>query len=475
MPLIAAVVKGISAGVGAAGEKYHDRKERKAALAAQEASSSMRSGSEAPNSLVNTAEPGAETADDERIWILDEATGPPPSYDSQNFDQRPVLERTISELTSNILALTYQPDTPETAAPSRLPYPIIIPQRRPGTKARGFARAYPPDLEAFGIDQDAFLQIFQNFDEASQASPWLKTLYLSAGIIGLVPSTIAMAVSITLQAVSGVAMDLQTRYKANAFLDQINKELFMPLGLYCMVMACKDGPGAPQNSEFSLESVNLDTAKHISEWGLPKPDPTAENSDHNSQAAISKSKQLFRPIRTSSGKTNVSDMPLEIAPLIYPALDAMLDGPQVTPDESLKARMLRHKDFYADYFDRRARADYAGNNPDSTLTKASSGTSEFRTRFADPNHPVNNGHLISLITGGNVVAQPRGRRRNLREVGPDGKLKPKEKESERRVAGPVGLVSKGVKKVLKPNILYFTIVNMPSRDELAEARAALGI
>lgn len=268
------------------------------------------------------------------------------------------------------------------------------------------------------------------------------------------------------------AIELQSRYKANIFLDQINRDLFMPLGLYCMVLMCKDGPGTAQNPEFGVESINLDTAKQINKWGLPK---TKDSSDAQVDP-ISKSNQILRPIRLTSGRTKVSEMPLEIAPLIYPGLDAMLDRPLATPDKSLKERMMRHKEFYADYFDRRARADYAGNNPDSALTKASSEMPEFRTRFADPNHPVNNGHLVSLITGGHFV--PQGRRQGrgrLREVGPDGKLMPKPKLRERRVVGPVGLLSKGVRKVLTPNVLYFTIVNLPSQEELAEARAALGI
>ncbi|CAI6227655.1 unnamed protein product [Periconia digitata] len=473
-PILGAVTKGISSGIGAASEKYYDRKERKAALAEGKSSSSNTS-SESQINLVNPAEPGAETADDERIWTLDEAAGPPPSYHSLGHGQQPGPERTVSDLARHVVSLADQHDLTN-STPPRLPYPIIIPQRRPGARGRGFARAYPPDLEAFGIDQEAFLQIFQNFEEASEASPWLKTLYLSAGVIGMIPGHITMAISFSLQAVSGTAMDYQKRYKANAFLDQINKDLFMPLGLYCMVLMCKDGPGTTQNPEFGIESINLDTAKQISKWGLPK--SSSDSTANDTSPTISKTSQILRPIRLTSGKTNIAETPLEIAPLIYPGLDAMLDRPQVAPDENLKSRMMRHKDFYADYFDRRARADYAGNNPNSTLTKASSSPSEFRTAIADPNNPANNGHLISLVTGGRVVAQPRGRRK-LREVGADGKLKPKEKPVEnpkgRRAFGPVNLLSKGVKKVLTPNILYFTIVNMPSEAKLAEARAALGI
>jgi hypothetical protein len=245
----------------------------------------------------------------------------------------------------------------------------------------------------------------------------------------------------------------------------MNKEVFMPMGLYCMVLLCKDGTNSANNAEFGIETVNLQTAKQISKWGLPK-----ENEDD--QLNLPTKTKIFRPIRMASGKTKASELPLEIAPLTYPGLEDMIQRPQIQRDESFKERIMRNKDFVADYFDRRARADYAGNNPDSALTKTSD-TPEFRTRFADPNHPCNNGHLVSLVTGGKIVAQGRGRSM-LREKGEDGKLKPKVTQ-EHKIRGPISLVGHGVRKVFTPNILYLTIVNLPSEEELKEARMALGI
>jgi hypothetical protein len=247
----------------------------------------------------------------------------------------------------------------------------------------------------------------------------------------------------------------------------MNQDVFMPLGLYCMVLMCKDGTGTAENPEFAVGDVNLDTAKQISSWGLPK-----QNEDDH--ANLTTSKKIFRPIRLVSGKTKVSEMPLEIAPLIYPGLDEMASRPLIKRDESFKERMVRHKEFYADYFDRRARAEYAGNNPDSALTKAST-QPKFHTRFGDPNHPVNQGRIIALVSGGKIVPKDRGRGPTLRQVGEDGKLMPKVKRKDPRILGPIGLVSKGVRKVLSTNILYLTVVNLPSAEELEEASASLGL
>jgi hypothetical protein len=263
------------------------------------------------------------------------------------------------------------------------------------------------------------------------------------------------------------AIELQSRYKANAFLDQMNKDFFMPMGLYAMVLLCKDTPSKSGDVEFGMESVNMETVKQISKWGLPK------NSDGDASDQSTKTK-ILRPIRLASGYTNADTMPLEIAPLIYPGLENLVQRPQISRDESFKQRLLRNKTFVADYLDRRARAEYAGNNPSSALTKASGSMPEFRNRFADPNHPCNNGHILSLVTGGNYVAQPYGLLGGqLREKGPDGKLLPEVKEGEHKIRGPISLVTHPIRKVMTPNILYLTIVNLPTEEQLAEAKMAL--
>jgi hypothetical protein len=245
----------------------------------------------------------------------------------------------------------------------------------------------------------------------------------------------------------------------------MNKELFMPLGLYAMVLINKpQGPGSAETPAFGVETVNLQTAKNISKWGLPKQNNQDDESD------LSKSTQIFRPIRLASGKTKEAMMPLEVAPLIYPGLDDVLERPAVVRDESFKQRLQRNKQFVESYFDKRAQAKYAGNNPDAALAKAaSSNTPEFRSRFADPNHPSNNGKLVSLVTGGSVVLRPGGGR-NGRAVGADGKLLP---QPRHKIRGPISLIGHGVRKVLADSILYLTVVNMPSPEELEEAKRLL--
>ena len=116
-------------------------------------------------------------------------------------------------------------------------------------------------------------------------------------------------------------------------------------------------------------------------------------------------------MRLSSGKT-YGDLELpEAAPLIFPALDQLAAS---TTEEGVKKqnKMKSSQKFVADYFDRRAQAKYATENPNSSL--AQSPSAGFTSRYSDPNHPANSGSLISLVTGG--MLNPKGRRQERRSA-----------------------------------------------------------
>lgn len=114
--------------------------------------------------------------DDEAYWELDEATDPdPPAYDYSPSVRGGIdyaepksgeAKPDVHKLVQKFLASHPAP----TRGTARLPCPVIIPQRRPRTKSRGFVRAYAPVLDDCGIDQDAFLEFLKIFHEASQVS-----------------------------------------------------------------------------------------------------------------------------------------------------------------------------------------------------------------------------------------------------------------------------------------------------------------
>jgi hypothetical protein len=60
--------------------------------------------------------------------------------------------------------------------PQRIPCPVIIPQRRPRNKDRGFVRAYAPVLGDCGISQEVFLQFLEDWDKASKVGYFCPVL-----------------------------------------------------------------------------------------------------------------------------------------------------------------------------------------------------------------------------------------------------------------------------------------------------------
>lgn len=115
-----------------------------------------------------------EADDDEAYWELDEATDPdPPAYDYSPSVRGEIdhAEPESGEAKPDVHKLVQQFLTSHPApnqGTGRLPCPVIIPQRRPRTKSRGFVRAYAPVLADCGIDQDVFLQFLETFHKASQ-------------------------------------------------------------------------------------------------------------------------------------------------------------------------------------------------------------------------------------------------------------------------------------------------------------------
>lgn len=55
-----------------------------------------------------------------------------------------------------------------TPVAGRLELPVILPQRRPKNKERGFVRAYSPVLETCGVSQTEFLDFLDGFGKAIQ-------------------------------------------------------------------------------------------------------------------------------------------------------------------------------------------------------------------------------------------------------------------------------------------------------------------
>ncbi|KIX98473.1 uncharacterized protein Z520_05774 [Fonsecaea multimorphosa CBS 102226] len=242
-----------------------------------------------------------------------------------------------------------------------LPYPIILPQRRPHRSSRGFIRAYAPILQTHkNISQTTFLQFLKDFQQSSRASPVFHAINIGAIAAGFAPSMIAMAVGMGVQFGAQHAMAIQERVRTNNFLDKANRDMFWPVGLHAMITTF-----SPAQSNQRI--LDVDT-------GRPLPSSAGGTTDRR-ELAIPQS-----------------------APLIFPDVDEEVAGDNngQQPASSWK----RGSKFVNSYFDRRAQAAYPDTYADSNAQQT------FTSRYSDPNHPANSGSPLALLTGG--IINPRG-------------------------------------------------------------------
>lgn len=216
----------------------------------------------------------------------------------------------------------------------------------------------------------------------------------------------------------------------NKYIDAMNEKLFKPHGLYAMIMTYK-----PESSD--LDST-VDVDANIINSVNTRTNPSGR----------------FVNLHASSGHTVGDQMIPECAPLTFPVLEA-------ASDEQKKNALKRAGGFTRDYFDRRAQARYAYENPGSKLSVAS--TPEFASRFSDPAHAVNSrdASLLTVLSGGKIPGRKqRARARKGRPLILDGRR-------DRKAQGKTPISA--VKKKLKENVLYLMIVNLPSEAEMREA------
>lgn len=102
--------------------------------------------------------PAEDSKDEpEEDWELDDA--------AEEADPSMYAEKTEQTANDELLCiLAHLPPNPA----QRLPCPVIMPQRRPRNKARGFVRAYAPVLGDCEIDQAACLALLNSFDNSSE-------------------------------------------------------------------------------------------------------------------------------------------------------------------------------------------------------------------------------------------------------------------------------------------------------------------
>ncbi|GIJ84641.1 hypothetical protein Asppvi_003490 [Aspergillus pseudoviridinutans] len=421
--LIGLVAKGVAAGIGLASESIHAHKEKKNAKKKAAADQARRSQSQPPPSELEGSSPlppysddtekehvmaakqrahlsenrtfaqvGGELEEgDEEQWELDDAQDELIEREPANPKKRP---QTLDPKKITQYFIDDYPVPQGIERRGKLTLPVVLPQRRPKDRTRGFIRAYAPELMNAGIDQAMFLDFLETFNLATQASPWINAINMAG--IALMPLHLApgigQAATVALYLTVQVMKNMQSRkrhvallriavlllivssHRYHTVMDQMNEQFFQPRGLYAMVLTW--------NPETDATNVGINLNETISK-NLTPPE------------GISKVVYQYKP---SMGNTNGVAF-TETAPLVFPALDKLEDDHSKAA-KTTKEKIKSAKNFSGEYFDRRAQAKYAAKNPDSQLVVGPQPT--FTSRYSDPNNPTNSGDILALLTAGKV-------------------------------------------------------------------------
>ncbi|KAF3068462.1 hypothetical protein GL218_08251 [Daldinia childiae] len=341
--------------------------------------------------------------DEEEEWALDDAQERLRAHYSSNIGQQQYHDLGTLGIGN--------PGSSLPATPVSLPYPIIIPQRRPGQRARGFIRAYAPDLMGCGIDQPTFMRFLDELDKATASSPLVGAINLASNMAGFIPSAIGSTVGLAVQITAGVYQEMRSRKNQNAFLLKMNDELFRPRGLYCFIMA------------YSPESNN-----------------TLIQQDLN--AGTSNRENSHSEFRSNDGITGPIEFPAS-AELVFPDLEDTSSDEE--GDESgTKSGFSNSFDGFNERKDLKAQRKYLRKNPTSALNP-----------LMDPK----------------VELTPKDHKKQQRRLEKDERKREKhERKREKRARKHPERAEKGPRKrLLRKDILYMMIINMPSIQEMEDA------
>ena len=217
------LIKGVAAGIGLASEGLAARKAKKAQKALEEAESC---GLNEKTTMTNITMSSREILelDSSQIQIYDKVHELPTSQYHQHLHELPASNHRQDDSPQNPQAIKdeqidetalatkfashypipFEPSLPEVVY--RLPAPVLLPQRRPKNRDRGFLRAYAPDLAPCGIDQEMFIYFLNTAEKGCRAHRWLQAINLTALAGHAIPSAIAVAVGIAIHQVANLSI-----------------------------------------------------------------------------------------------------------------------------------------------------------------------------------------------------------------------------------------------------------------------------
>lgn len=125
--------------------------------------------------------------------------------------RRRILFLTLANWKMHFFADIYRPTTSGMRSQGKMPLPLVLLQRKPKDRSRGFIRAFAPVLENCGINQAAWLVFLDAFQKSSAASPWFNAINMASIGTIFTPHMIGLVVGHAIQQATNMAIELQAR------------------------------------------------------------------------------------------------------------------------------------------------------------------------------------------------------------------------------------------------------------------------
>ncbi|KAH7161096.1 hypothetical protein EDB81DRAFT_682482 [Dactylonectria macrodidyma] len=388
------LIKLAASGIGLISEVIHHQQEKKK-LASKTGVQQAQELDGQPNATDSQAQEAAEKATG-AVWELDDAEQHIVEQDKDSHSSRSSQSSQSPKDPKDLAAAFLQrhPYQLKDSSNAHLAMPVMLPQRRPEKRARGFIRAYSPVLADAGIDQDTFLDFIDTFNKAVEPNQWINAILL-ADVVGMViPDPMLMLVGFAAEVAANLATEAHSRFRSNTFLDTVNRGFFIPRGFLCMVVTWR----ADTTDDEVVATVNFEG---MADKTCSKPDVVGQMKDMVTQKkSVADGKQQFKDRMDELMKPSAGAFEcLQPAPLIFP----LLDKTAITRDKDGKVKKKNAVDraeiWLDEFMDKRTQAKWIDSNSDVPMANMLP-RPEFRSRYADPTHPVSSGDIVAFLTGG---------------------------------------------------------------------------
>jgi hypothetical protein len=227
--IIQKAAQSVAAGIGLASEAHHHHKEKKKAekeaakrgdaaksdetLSPSVSRNSNSSRASSTQSVPTSPGSDKELADHhEAVWELDDAQEDVLEKDEKPLPEGKGIENPMKIASAFIEKYPAPRWNAEENGP-QLPLPVVLPQRRPEARARGFIRAYAPLLENSYLDQVTFLEFLHDLNVVCLPNPWIQAINLASFATMALPTVSGMIVSRIINKATQAISEVHSRSK----------------------------------------------------------------------------------------------------------------------------------------------------------------------------------------------------------------------------------------------------------------------